>query len=65
MNVKGSHAGFPKAAIKEKLKERGDVVHMELAYEHECMTGKQIFGSGHMDLQPMALVHTCTTSQPG
>ncbi len=62
MNVKTAHSGFPKAKLKEAMKQRGDAMHMKLEFSDKCMEGKEIYASAHMDMQPMTLVHTTGSS---
>ncbi len=65
-NVKSCHKRFPKADIKGRLRERGDVVHMSVKIPKTPMPGvSTLFASGHMDKAPMVLVHTSGHGLPG
>ncbi len=52
MNVKLASAGFPKAALKDAVRERGDVAHVRLALKGEGAPKLMpyVFGSAHMDI---------------
>lgn len=61
MNVKNNHKRFPKKIILDKLATRDDRAHMVVRVEG----GYEVYASGHMDVQPMVLVHTTGTSLEG
>lgn len=61
MNVKNNHKRFPKKLILEQLKNRDDRFHMNV----KVAAGYDLNASGHMDVQPMVLVHTTGTSLQG
>lgn len=65
MNVKTATQGFPKAELKNKVVNRGDQYHMELAAPGLPPGIPKVFASVHKDIQPMVLVHTLGTSLPG
>ena len=61
MNVKNNHKRFPKKIILDQLATRDDRAHMVVRVEG----GYEVYASGHMDVQPMVLVHTTGTSLEG
>lgn len=61
LNVKTAHKGFPKDILKAACTERGSVKHMRLTTQD----GYELYASCHRDIQPMALVHTCLSSEQG
>ena len=61
MNVKNNHKRFPKHLILDHLSKRDDRMHMSVQVEN----GFEVYASGHMDVQPMVLVHTTGTSLEG
>lgn len=65
MNVKTNTAQFIKKEVLEKLKTRGDTYHAMVEVGHVNRPKKKVYASGHMDKQPMVLVHTCSTSGAG
>lgn len=62
MNVKTGHKRYPKQRMLADLCERGDQVHYVVDVPGEEW---KLFASGHVDKQPMCLVHTAGSSLRG
>ena len=65
MNVKTNTAQFIKAEVLSKLEKRGDTYHATVEVGHANKKKLKVHASGHMDKQPMVLVHTTSTSGQG
>ena len=66
MNVKTGHKHFPKNKLKGIVKKRGDTHHVKVVVPGmQDERVNEVYGSIHMDIQPMVLVHTTGLSTPG
>ena len=64
MNVKVASKNFPKKKLKAFALSRGESKHFRADVDIHGEP-RPVFGSIHMDSQPMTLVHTCSTSLEG
>lgn len=65
MNVKNGCANFPKRQLIDKVPHREDHAHMKSTFRSHHGDRVPIYASSHRDIQPMVLVHTSRTTNPG
>ncbi|NBX97432.1 hypothetical protein EBQ81_01010, partial [bacterium] len=66
--VKQGCAGFPRAALREVLKQRGDVAFFEATVGIDKggrKEFKKVYAGGHMDKQPLIVCFSTGTTLPG
>ena len=64
-NVKTVHQHFPHEELKGALNESDDVAMYMSNFIPAHGKAVEIFASGQMEKQPLLLVATCATNQPG
>ena len=65
LNVKTAHQHFPREELKGALNESDDVATYMSSFTATDGKAVEIFASGQMEKQPLLLVATCATDQPG